>query len=151
MKTMTPIAIHTRFNPWIAKTYISLIIAKYIQGEYSHIAYLVEEPGGLFVFESSGELGGVVKTPYMKWREVNRDKSTNYLKPVPYINDFNLVVGKDYDYGNVFNRFLEITFRLKIDRDNPQRFTCSELGAWARGLSKGYRVNPQDIVEGCLA
>jgi len=87
----------------------------------------------------------------MKWREVNRSKSINYLKSVPYINDFNLVVGKDYDYGNVFNRFLEITFRLKIDRDNPQRFTCSELGAWARGLSKGYRVNPQDIVEGCLA
>lgn len=151
MKTMTPVAVKTAFNPLVAKTYVSLAIAKAIQGEYSHIAYLVEEPGGLFVFESSGELGGVVKTPYMKWRQVNSHKSLRYLKPVPYINDMNSVLKCEYDYYNVFDRFLEIVFRIEIDRDNPKRFTCSELGAWARGLSKGYRVNPQDIVEGCLA
>ncbi len=148
---MTPIAVHTPLDLREYKTVVSWLIEKFIDGDYSHVVYLVREGDEEYIFESSGDQGGVKKHGYSWWCYFNRHKVIKYLDAVPYHLDMNLVVDKPYDYGNVLNRMLEFTFRIKVNRDNPKAFTCSELGAWARNLPNGYRVNPQDIIEGCLA
>lgn len=124
------------------KGWVSRLILFVTRSHWSHVAYIDEETGN--IIEAAGGRGVVVTT----YEQFCQRYTTQLIAEIPvydkkYVRDQMIQhIGKEYDLYAIFG----ILFRL--DWDNSDRWTCSELIAHCSQLfraNKLFRVTPEQL------